>query len=142
MMTAQGTNRFTVLLANDQEQWHVLVRDLLAPQGVQTVSARNGREALDILEKQAIHLAVLDAQMPGLGGLQVIKLLRENLAKLGRVCPPAILLASLLTAHLQHEALGMQFFSILSKPVDPNLLLQSMARALARYHQNRWPSLS
>jgi CheY-like chemotaxis protein len=142
MTAAQGTNRFTVLLANDQEQWHVLVRDLLAPQGVQTVSARNGREAVDILERQAIHLAVLDAQMPQLGGLQVLKLVREHLAKIGRHCPPAILLASPLTVHLQQEALGMQVFSILSKPVDPNLLLQSMARALARYHQNRWPSLS
>ncbi|HEY1683995.1 MAG TPA: response regulator [Tepidisphaeraceae bacterium] len=142
MTVAPNQNRLTVLLANDQEQWHCMVRDLLAPQGVQTVTARSGREALDILEKQAIHLAVLDAHMPQLGGLQVIKLVREHLAKAGRVCPPAILLASPLTSHLQHEALSMQIFSILAKPVDPNLLLQSMARALARYHQNRWPSLS
>ena len=138
-MTAGAKNRLTVLLPGEQEQWHSLLRDLLAPQGVQTVCARNGRHALEILETLPIHLAVLDAQMPLLGGLQVIKLMREHLGRLGRIAPPAILLASPVTAHLQHEALAMHIFSVLSKPVDPNLLLQSMARVLTRYHQDRWP---
>jgi two-component system chemotaxis response regulator CheY len=142
MTTPTVQNRLTVLLADDHEQWHSMVRDLLAPQGVQTVSARNGREALEILESKLVHLAVLDAQMPLLGGLQVVKLVREHLARAGRPVPPAILLAGPLTAHLQREALSMQVFSILAKPVDANLLLQSMARALVRYHQNRWPSMS
>ena len=49
----------------------------LQPQGVQTVSAHSGREALNLIESTPVHVAVLDAQMPQLGGLQVIRLLRE-----------------------------------------------------------------
>ena len=70
-------NRFTVLLANEQEDWHRTVRGLLEPQGVETVAARSGREALQLMEKRPIHVAVLDQSMPQLGGLQVVKLMRE-----------------------------------------------------------------
>jgi CheY-like chemotaxis protein len=127
-------NRFTVLLANEQENWHQTVRGLLEPQGVQTISAHSGREALQLLESQPVHVAVLDHQMPQLGGLQVIKLMREL-----HKAPPSILLAHDLTSHLLREALGMHVFSVLSKPVDPNVLLDALARVLRRYYESRWP---
>ena len=135
MVNAQPhNNRFTVLLANEQENWHQTVRGLLEPQGVQTISAHSGREALQLLESQPVHVAVLDHQMPQLGGLQVIKLMREL-----HKAPPSILLAHYLTSHLLREALGMHVFSVLSKPVDPNVLLDALARVLRRYYESRWP---
>ena len=135
MVQTSPKNRFTVLLANEQEDWHQTVRGLLRPQGVHTVSAHSGREALDLLEDTEVHVAVLDAQMPQLGGLQVIRMMRD----LHRAIP-SILLANQLTHHLLQEALGMQVFSVLAKPVDFNVLLDSLARVLKRYHENRWPS--
>ena len=135
-------HRFTVLLANEQEGWHQTVRQLLQPQGVETVSARSGREALNLLESRPIHCAVLDAQMPQLGGLQVIKLMRELQSRRhpNQQIPPSILLANQLTSHLLHEALGMHVFSVLSKPVDFNVLLDTLARVLKRHYENKWPT--
>jgi DNA-binding NtrC family response regulator len=135
MVQTEGQNRLTVLLANEQEGWHQTVRGLLEPQGVTTLVARSGREALDLMETRPVHVAVLDQQMPQLGGMQVIKLMREL-----RHAPPAILLANQLTNHLLHEALGMHVFTVLAKPVDFNLLLDSLARVLKRYHESRWPT--
>lgn len=134
MVQAGSTNRFTVLLADEQEDWHRTVRELLEPQGVETVSARTGRQALDLIQRSRIHVAVLDQQMPQLGGLQVVKLMRqlEN-------APPAILLTAQFNAHLMHEALNMQVFSVLTKPVDLNLLLDTLARVLKRHYEGRWP---
>jgi DNA-binding NtrC family response regulator len=132
--SSQHSNRFTVLLANEQEGWHQTVRQLLEPQGVQTISARSGREALNLIEKRPIHVAVLDQQMQGLGGLQVVRLMREM-----DQAPPAILLATELTTHLLHEALGMHVFSVLSKPVDFNVLLDTLARVMRRHYEGRWP---
>ena len=134
MVQIAASNRLTVLLANEQEGWHQTVRGLLEPQGVQTISARSGREALRMIESQPIHVAVLDQQMPQLGGLQVVKLMREI-----ENAPPAILLANHLTNHLLHEALGMHVFTVLAKPVDFNMLLDALARVLKRYHESRWP---
>src|SRR5690554_1810951 len=119
MTETAAPNRLTVLLPDEREGWHDRVRQLLAPQGVETLLARSGREALELIESQRIHLAVLDVAMPQLGGLQVIRLAREH----GQSDTPAILLADQLTNHLLHEALGMQVFSVVSKPVDLNLLL-------------------
>ena len=135
--STQHQNRLTVLLANEQEGWHQTVRGLLEPQGVQTLVARSGREALNLIEQQPVHVAVLDKQMPQLGGLQVIRLMRD----LKKDPPPAaILLANQLTHHLLHEALGMHVFTVLAKPVDFNVLLDSLARVLRRYHESRWPN--
>ena len=53
---------------------------------------------------------------------------------------PAILLANQLTNNLLHEALGMHVFTALTKPVDFNVLLDSLARVLRRYHESRWPT--
>jgi len=137
VQTPASNNRLTVLLANEQEGWHQTVRGLLEPQGVQTLVARSGREALNLIESQPIHVAVLDQQMPQLGGLQVIRLMRDL-----KKDPPtaAILLANQLTNHLLHDALAMHVFTVLAKPVDFNVLLDSLARVLRRYHESRWPN--
>ena len=129
-----------MLLANEQEGWHQTVRRLLEPQGVQTLSARSGREALELIESTPVHVAVLDMQMPQLGGLQVVRMMREaGRSHAGAQTPAAILLANDLNSHLLREALAMHVFSVLSKPVDFNVLLDSLARVLRRYHESRWP---
>jgi DNA-binding NtrC family response regulator len=138
-MLAQGAqpqvgNRLNVLLANEQEGWSQTVSRLLEPQGVNTICAHSGREALELIEANFIHVAVLDVRMPLMGGLQVVKSMRDL-----QHHPPAILLADHLTHHLLHEALGMHVFSVLSKPVDLNVLLDSLARVLRRYYESRWP---
>lgn len=132
--TPDASTRFTVLLPTENEGWHQTVRGLLEPQGVTTILVRSGREALGVIESTPVHAVVLDTQMPQLGGLQVIRLMREM-----RKATPAILLANHLTNHLLREALGMHVFSVLSKPVDFNVLLDALARVLKRYHENRWP---
>lgn len=135
-------NRLTVLLANEQEDWHRTVRGLLEPQGVRTVSVRSGREALDAVDHGHVHVAVLDTRMPHLGGMQVVKMMHQR-SQSGQPgsqpSPPSILLADHLTDQLMHEALQLQVFSVLSKPVDFNLLLDSLARVVKRHYKGQWP---
>jgi len=133
-MVQTSHNRLTVLLADETESWHQTVETLLHPQGVQTLWAKSGGEALDILRHETIHVAIVDQTMPGLGGLGIIK----RMSQLDNI-PPTILLANQLTHNLMHEALSMQVFSVLGKPVDFNLLLDSLARVMKRYYEGRWP---
>jgi CheY-like chemotaxis protein len=134
VQTSDQAQRFTVLLADGQEPWNATVSQLLMPQGVRTVSVRSGREALAVMEQSQVHVAVLDADMPQLGGLQVLKRLQALPAP-----PPAILLAKQLSTHLLHEALGLRVFSVLGKPVDFNQLLDALARVMRRHYAGRWP---
>lgn len=135
MVMSHPASRFTVLLPPECEGWQETVTRLLEPQGVHTLRARTGREVLDTVETATVHAVVLDTQMPQLGGMQVLKLMRERVAK----APPAILLTQDLNNHLLREALTMRVFSVLAKPVDFNLLLDALARLLKRFHENRWP---
>ena len=134
MLQTEKTHRLTVLLADQSDGWAVTVRKLLEPQGVQTIEAHTGREALRLIEGGRIHVAVLDQQMPQLGGMQVARRMMDL-----PDAPPAILLADHLTNHLLHEALGLKVFSVLGKPVDFNLLLDSLARVMKRHYDSRWP---
>jgi CheY-like chemotaxis protein len=153
--------RFTVLLGDEAdaaEAWHRTARGLLAAQGVTTLVARTGREALGLIENSAlgrgqrIHVAVLDQHMPVMGGLQILRRLQRDLvaAQQGATSPepaqrrpsvpPAILVADTLASGTMHEALTMQVFSVLPRPVELNLLLDTLARALKRFYQDRWPT--
>lgn len=140
MTDVTSSSRLTVLLPDEQEEWHRTVRGLLEPQGVYTLTARSGREAIELIESNAVHVAVLDTQMPQLGGLQVVKRIREfSKSNPSRMVPPAILVANDLTSHLLREALMNHVFSVLSKPVDYALLLDALARVVRRHYESRWP---
>lgn len=140
MFDVSPSSRLTVLLPDEQEEWHHTVRQLLEPQGIQTLSARTGRDAIELIESNAVHVAVLDVQMPQLGGLQVVKRIRELHKEQPSRVPPAILVANDLTSHLLREALMHRVFSVLSKPVDYALLLDALARVVRRHYESRWPS--
>ncbi|HRK30007.1 MAG TPA: response regulator [Tepidisphaeraceae bacterium] len=135
MSVAFDPSRFTVLLADANDPWRNIVDGLLTPMGVKTVSVRTGRDALSMIEQKQVHVAVLDVDMPGMGGMQVVKRMQQLNA-----APPAILLARQVSAQLMHEALGMRVFSVLGKPVDFNLLLDSLARVMRRHYEGRWPA--
>ena len=135
MVQHESQSRFTVLLADEPDGSHVAISHLLEPQGVQTLFAHSGPEALDLMKSRAVHVVVLDVQMPQLGGLQVIRLMRGLASP-----PPAILLADHVSNYLLREALGMHVFSVLPKPVQLDSLLDAVARVLRRYHASRWPA--
>jgi len=54
-----------------------LLRATLEPSGYETVAARDGVEALQIMEKEVFDLVVLDIRLPKMDGFQVCCRLRE-----------------------------------------------------------------
>ena len=137
MVDVFHNNRLSVLLAHDSEGWQDNVRRLLEPQGVETLAVRSGREALELIQTRPIHVAILDQQMPQLGGLQVIKLMRDF-----KSAPTPSRLATHRPRPLGPGARGLGGFSVLSKPVDLNMLLDALARILRKRYASRWPSES
>ncbi|RYZ65450.1 MAG: response regulator [Proteobacteria bacterium] len=132
-----GTHRLNVLFADPEADWFSNAAGVLAPHGIHAVQVRTGREALRRIEDGDIHVAVLDQTLPQLSGLQVVKLSREI-----KAAPPAILLAKDCTSNLMHEALVMKVFSVLRKPVDLDLLLETLARVVKRKYEGRWPEVN
>lgn len=69
---------YTVLIADDEKEIRELLRLYLEKDGYQVVEAEDGIQAVKLLEKKEIDLALLDIMMPGMDGYQVLKRIREN----------------------------------------------------------------
>jgi CheY-like chemotaxis protein len=62
----------TVLLVEDEDAVRALASRVLAQQGYAVLEARNGREALDLLDRrQDIRLVLTDVVMPEMGGVEL-----------------------------------------------------------------------
>ena len=85
------------------------------------------------MQTRPVHVVVLDVQMPQLGGLQAVKLMREIL----KDPPPAILLSDRLSNNLLREALAVDIFSVIPKPVELNRLLIEFNEFKARLENQR-----
>ena len=68
---------FTILIVDDVDANVLLLKLLLSKAGYKTLSAYNGKDALDIIEKQNPDLVLLDIMMPVMDGHEVAARLRE-----------------------------------------------------------------
>ncbi len=78
-----------VLVADDDEDVLELVAFRLRRAGYRTVTARDGREALEMVHAEHPDLSVLDVAMPEMDGLEVTRALRGSASTRGMPLPGA-----------------------------------------------------
>jgi two-component system sensor histidine kinase/response regulator len=71
-------SRYTVLIVDDVDANVLLLKLLISKAGYKTLSAYNGKEALEVIEKSKPDLVLLDIMMPVMDGHEVAKQLKEN----------------------------------------------------------------
>jgi putative two-component system response regulator len=73
-----GASRATILIADDDVDYRELYSDLLESEGFQTLCAKDGEEALAVLYRERVDLALIGVMMPKRDGLSVCRELRAN----------------------------------------------------------------
>ena len=68
-----------IIVVDDEKEIRNLIEIYLKNEGYEVTKASDGEEALEILEKEDIHLIILDIMMPKMEGIEVCKRVRENL---------------------------------------------------------------
>jgi two-component system, cell cycle sensor histidine kinase and response regulator CckA len=125
VMPAFGTE--TILLVDDEEFVRDLGARILSKAGYNVLTATNGREALDLFEKERtqISLVILDLIMPEMGG-------KECLKELIKVAPQLkVLIASGLSADPStKESVEMGTRGFVSKPFRMKELLRQVRKVL------------
>jgi len=124
----------TVLITDDDLGFREALRSVLEPQGLQTVLASSGEEALDIVRRQDVHLLLSDMHMPKLTGLETIRRVKAIKAIL-----PCILLSADADASLVRQASRLRAFSVLAKPVSRHQITTIVNLALLGTYN--WPRL-
>jgi two-component system alkaline phosphatase synthesis response regulator PhoP len=71
-------SKILVLVADDEANLLLLLKDNFEEQGFEVITAVNGEEALQKTIKDKPNMIILDVEMPKLNGFQVCERIRQN----------------------------------------------------------------
>ncbi|MGP9041896.1 response regulator transcription factor [Cytobacillus kochii] len=116
-----------ILIVDDDQHVRYLMKDSLQKEGYQTTEAKDGQDAMAILETEVVDLVIADIMMPNMDGYQLTKTIRRDFDL------PIILLTA--KGQLDDKAKG---FSVgtddyVVKPFEPKELLFRVNALLRRY---------
>lgn len=109
---------------DDDADYLEIVSERLGMRGFKIDSATDGLDALAKLRKNRYTSVVLDMMMPGLGGMEMLKKIRDQYPH-----TQVILQSGYTTAELQAAAAQLGAAALLEKPVDLDLLSQTILSA-------------
>lgn len=117
-----------VLLVDDQLVNLELGESMLASCGHEVITARSGKDAIEIAQKESFNLIILDIKMPKMNGYETAKELRklEN----GRKRTPIIALTAHVTTKGSEECFEAGMDDFLSKPFNTERLNQIVRKWL------------
>ena len=115
-----------ILIVDDDLVSRHFITKILAGEGYSVDAAGDGAEGLERLRKKDVDLALLDVWMPRMNGLEVLGYMRNE--ALGA---KAVIMTSDGTPETLLRAIREQAYQYLSKPVDPETLVNLVADALS-----------
>jgi len=125
----EAARRLHILLAEDNSVNQKLASRLLEKQGHCVVTARNGREALEQVERHDFDLVLMDVQMPVMGGLEATAAIRHRERSTGGRLPIVAM-----TAHAmpndRERCLAAGMDDYVSKPIDVKQLFTAVQNVL------------
>lgn len=118
---------YNILICDDEKDIVSALKIYLASDDYQLFEAFNGREALEVMEHNEIHLALLDIMMPELDGIQVLMQMRKT-----KNIPVIFLTAK---GEDTDKILGLNLGAddYITKPFNPVELLARVKSQLRRY---------
>ncbi len=117
----------TVLVCDDEKEIVDAIDIYLSREGINVLKAHNGKEALEILEKEDVQLLLIDIMMPEMDGIETTKKIRESSSL------PVILLSA--KSEEKDKILGLDIGAddYVTKPFNPGELVARVKSNLRRY---------
>ena len=116
-----------VLVIDDDPDTIDLLTAILSDAGYDVIGALTGGDGLMVLEMESPDLVLLDLQMPGLHGVDVLCRLR-----MARPDIPVIIVSGPADAELARATLRRGALDYVRKPMNPEHLLRATAAALGK----------
>jgi two-component system, OmpR family, response regulator len=113
-----------VLLVDDEEKFIEVLSQRLKTRGVDAETSTSGDEALVKIKNRNFDAVVLDVMMPGMGGIETLKRIREENPEV-----QIIMLTGRGTVEKAIEAMKEGAIDFLEKPADINKLLDKISEA-------------
>ncbi|MGV8944314.1 ATP-binding protein [Thermomonas sp.] len=115
-----------ILIADDHAANRLVLESLLQKAGHRVVAAKDGEVALDVLAEGGFDLALVDLHMPGLSGIDLLRLLRA-MESGGMRRTPMIVLSADVTPESVQACRNAGAHSFIAKPFTVSHLLDTIA---------------
>ena len=126
----------SILITDDDLAFRETLQTVFEPHGFRTLTAGDGEEAVEIVQREEIHLVLLDMHMPKLTGVETIRQLKQLKALL-----PCILMSANLDECIREQARIVHAFSVLAKPMSRHEVTGVVRLALERTYNWRLDKL-
>lgn len=115
----------TILIVDDDSNICESLKDILTFEGFGCVIAKDGKEALEIINQQKVDLMLLDIRLPRIDGMDVLK---ESIAEHSYL--PVVMISGQGTIQLAVESTKLGAYDFLEKPLDAERVLITVRNAL------------
>ncbi|MCA1780260.1 MAG: response regulator, partial [Xanthomonadaceae bacterium] len=130
-----GEQTPTVLYVENNPANLMLVEDLIARRpDIKLLSATNGNRGVEIARADLPDMILMDINLPGISGIQALKLLREDPAT--SYIPVVALSGNAIPRDIR-QGLGAGFFRYLTKPIKVNEFMDTLDATLEFAKRNR-----
>lgn len=122
----QNVPKQTVLVADDSSVIRTLISHLLKRLGYNVLTAENGEQCIESIEKSQIDVLLLDLNMPLKSGMEVLSWLQEKSYQF-----PVIIITAMEDISQAVQCIKLGAYEYLTKPVDKQRLEILLRNALA-----------
>jgi len=114
-----------ILIVDDEARILLLLQSLLKANGYETVTAKDGLEALELINKTSFDLIISDLRMSPMDGMSLFREVKTRFSSI-----PIILLTAYASVETAIEAMKIGAFDYLTKPFKVDELMATVKRAL------------
>jgi len=136
-ISEEKKRRIKILVVEDNEINRKLILRLIEKFGYRADVAENGEEALKALELTYYDLVLMDVQMPVMDGLEATRTIRKSGSRFLNPKVPIIAMTAHALKGDRERCLEAGMDDYVSKPIEPNVLFDTLARYLARVSDHR-----
>ncbi|MEW6671371.1 MAG: response regulator [Thermodesulfobacteriota bacterium] len=120
-----------VLLVDDEREFVESMSERLTLQNIGTAVTYDGGAALDLISEEEPEVMLLDLNMPGIDGLEVLRRVKTDQPEV-----EVIILTAHSTEAERKTCMDLGAFAFLQKPVDPEILSETLRRAKQKIRRN------
>lgn len=132
ILVTEKVGRSRILIVDDQLSLLLSLQALLQINGYQVELAKTGSQAIAKLQDNQYQLLLLDLQMPGIDGLEVLEFVRQADLDLETI----VVSGDTSFASIK-ESMRLGAYDFIRKPYNPEELLSTVSRGVEHYYQER-----
>ena len=121
-----------ILIIEDDKLVLGTLKRFLRKEGYGVSTAESGQEALEKIKNEKFNLIISDIRMPGLDGIDTLKLIREYLAVSNRDLIPELLITGYANEENRKKADELRVSGYLAKPFDLKDLLWNIKNSIKK----------